>query len=85
MVHPRHTAASSVPRNAYPGPVAFRPRPGLFAITPVLAFIAITMLLVSMGWPAYSWGVVLILAGFAVASLRVEFLRARDWDKNNPR
>lgn len=64
-------------------PVAFRPRPGLFAVTPVLAFIAITALLVSMGWPAYSWWVVLILAGFAIASLRIEVLRAREWNDKN--
>jgi hypothetical protein len=62
--------------------VAFRPAPGLFAVTPVLALIAITTLLVSMGWPAYSWWVVLILAGFAIASVRIEFVRARDWKKN---
>ena len=65
--------------------MAFRPRPGLFAITPVLAFLAITTLLVSMGWPAYSWGAVLILAAFVVASLRIEFLRAKNWkDGNRP-
>jgi uncharacterized protein (DUF58 family) len=57
--------------------VAFRPRPGLFAITPVVAFIMITALLVTMGWPAYSWWAVAILAAFAVASVRIEFLRAR--------
>jgi hypothetical protein len=57
--------------------VAFRPRPGLFAITPVVAFIMITALLVSMGWPAYSWWAVAILAAFAVASVRIEYLRAR--------
>ncbi|WP_028933953.1 hypothetical protein [Pseudonocardia spinosispora] len=59
--------------------MSFRPRPGLFAITPVLALIAITTLLVSQGWPAYSWWVVLILAGFAVASIRVEYLRWQQW------
>jgi hypothetical protein len=64
--------------------VAFRPAPGLFAVTPVLALVAITTLLISMGWPAYSWWVVFILAGFAVASVRIEFLRARD-RKNNYR
>jgi hypothetical protein len=49
----------------------------LFAITPVLALVAITTLLISRGWPAYSWGVVLILAGFAIASVRIELVRAR--------
>ncbi|HWN33504.1 MAG TPA: hypothetical protein VNP03_12195 [Pseudonocardia sp.] len=56
----------------------FRPRPGLFAITPVLALVAVTVLLISRGWPAYAWWVVLILAGFAVASIRIEYLRWRD-------
>jgi hypothetical protein len=58
--------------------VPFRPRPGLFAITPVAALVAITALLISRGWPAYSWWVVVILAGFAVASIRIEYLRWRD-------
>lgn len=56
----------------------FRPRPGLFAITPVLALVAVTVLLISMGWPGYSWPAVIILAGFAVASVRIEYLRWRD-------
>jgi hypothetical protein len=31
-----------------------------------------------MGWPGYSWLAVIILAGFAVASVRIEYLRWRD-------
>jgi hypothetical protein len=57
--------------------VPFRPRPGLFAVTPICALIVITVLLISMHWPPYSWGVVAILAAFATASVRIEYLRWR--------